>query len=124
MDNPVLSWDSERSQYWPNTPDAPAGELSDLFPIERTFDEWLYSEYAREGVYAPQFAGDRPDGIVRTCQDCHLPRTSGTAVDPAFDPVVRDCTTTDCLPAHVMVGGNTYALELLQDPDWRLAAGM
>ena len=122
VDNPALSWDPEKEEYLPNASGAAAPELEGLFPIERTFDEWLYSEYAQGGVYAPEFAGDLPDGIVRTCQDCHLPRSTGTAVDLALDPVFRDCISTGCLPEHVMVGGNTWAPELLQDPDWRLAA--
>jgi hypothetical protein len=124
VDNPALSWDDARGQYWPNDLDTPAPEFSGnrLFPVERTFDEWLYSQYARGGVYAPRFAGAKADGIVRTCQDCHLPRAVGTAADPAFNPVYRDCQTTGCLPEHVMVGGNTWIPELLQNPDWRLSA--
>jgi hypothetical protein len=46
----------------------------------------------------------------------------GTAADPAFDPEYRDCQTNGCLPEHVMVGGNTWIPDLLQNPDWRLSA--
>jgi hypothetical protein len=46
----------------------------------------------------------------------------GTAADPAFDPEYRDCLTTGCLPEHVMVGGNTWIPELLQNSAWRLSA--
>jgi uncharacterized repeat protein (TIGR01451 family) len=125
VDNPVLSWDGSRGQYWPNPSAMPPQNITggQLFPVERTFDEWLYSDFARGGVYAPRFAGRKPDGIVRTCQDCHLPRATGTATDPAFNPVFRDCQTTGCLPEHTMVGGNTWAPQLLQDPAWRLSAG-
>jgi uncharacterized repeat protein (TIGR01451 family) len=124
VDNPVLSWDAGRGQYWPNEAGTPAPDLGDLlFPVERTFDEWLNSEYARGGVYAPQFAGGKPDGLVETCQDCHLPRATGTATDAAFNPILRDCQTSGCLPEHVMVGGNTWVPQLLQDPSWRLNAG-
>ena len=124
IDNPVLSWDEARGQYWPNASDARAPEFGQgqLFPIERTFDEWLYSDYARGGVYAPQFAGSKPDSIVRTCQDCHLPRATGTAADAAFNPIDRDCQLTGCLPEHTMAGGNTWLPELVQDPRWRLSA--
>ena len=125
VDNPVLSWDEEQGQYWPNTSAMPPQNITgdQLFPVERTFDEWLHSDFARGGVYAPRFAGSKPDGIVRTCQDCHLPRATGTAADPAFNPVFRDCQTTGCLPEHTMVGGNTWTPQLLQDPAWRLSAG-
>ena len=94
----------------------------ELFPVETTFDEWSNSQFAQEGVYDPRFAGAKPNGIVRACQDCHLPRAVGTAADEAFEPVTRDCETSGCLPEHVMAGGNTWVPQLLQDPDWRLNA--
>jgi hypothetical protein len=122
IDNPTLSWDAQRGQYWPNAAGAPAPSLAegDLFPIERTYDEWLRSAYATaEGVYAPQFAGAQADGIVRTCQECHMPRATGVA---ANNGVLRDCVTTGCLPAHTLVGGNTWAPRPLQDTRWRLNA--
>ena len=54
-----------------------------MFPVERTFSEWSLSEYAAGGVYAPQFAGDKPDGIVSTCQDCHMRDVTGRGCEPA-----------------------------------------
>ncbi len=119
VDNPILVWDVGKGQYWPNLSGFAAGEL---FPVERTYDEWLYSDYARQGVYAPRFAGRKADGFVSACQDCHLPRATGIAADPAFNPVTRDCQTTGCLPQHIMVGGNTWIPELIQNPGWRLSA--
>lgn len=120
--NPILSWDASRGQFWPNEMNQPAPDPAQLFPIETTFSEWLYSDYARGGVYAPQFAGSKPDGIVRTCQDCHMLRSVGTAADSAFNPVWRDCQTSGCLPEHTFVGGNTWVPQLLQNPSWRLNA--
>lgn len=122
VDNPVLSWDSSRGQFWPNDSNlaAPSFEQGQLFPIETTFDEWANSDYAAAGVYAPQFAGSKPDGIVRTCQDCHMRRTTGRAADDIYNPVDRDCVTTGCLPAHQLVGGNSWVPQLLQDSRWRL----
>ncbi|MGD9047400.1 MAG: PQQ-dependent sugar dehydrogenase [Anaerolineae bacterium] len=124
VDNPVLSWDPDRLQYWPNAADSPPPEVASgqLFPVERTYDEWLYSDFARGGVYDPRFAARKPGGIVESCQDCHLPRAVGTAADAAFNPVLRDCQTTGCLPKHTMVGGNTWTPQLLQIPAWRLSA--
>jgi hypothetical protein len=122
LDNPTLSWNPESGRYEPNAEDTPAPSFAkgDLFPIERTFDEWLHSDYATvAGVYAPQFAGAKPDGIVRTCQDCHMPRTTGR---PAIGDALRDCVTTGCLPEHTFAGANTWAPQLLQDARWRLAA--
>lgn len=130
VDNPVLSWNEDPpgnapAQYWPNEYDAPAPsyERGDMFPLERTFDEWMASDYAKGGVHAPQFAGAAPDGIVETCQDCHMPRSTGVAAIPSLGPEYRDCQSTGCLPVHTLVGGNTWAPQLLQDPRWRLHNG-
>ncbi|MBI1876949.1 MAG: hypothetical protein HYR94_01710 [Chloroflexi bacterium] len=127
VDNPVLSWNptppnGAPAQYWPNSMDqaAPSFGKGDLFPIERTFDEWLNSQYATTGVYAPQFAGAKPDGMVGACSDCHMPRLTGKAAEDFVNPVFRDCQTTGCLPEHEFVGGNTWAPQLLQDTRWRL----
>jgi hypothetical protein len=73
-------------------------------------------------VGAPQFAGDKADGLVGACQDCHMTRVQGDAADAAFNPTYRDCQTTGCLPEHTLVGGNTWLPTLLQNEDWRLDA--
>jgi len=122
VDNPVLSWDDGRGQYWPNAMDTPTEVVKgDLFPIERTYTEWLLSDYPT-GVVAPVFAGDTPSGTVSACQDCHMERQTGTAADAAFNPTNRDCATTGCLPEHAMVGGNAWVPTLILDPAWRLDA--
>jgi len=79
VDNPLLSWNENPpgggpAQYWPNDMNtaAPSFGKDMLFPVERTYEEWLNSAYADGGVYAPQFAGAKPDGIVASCQDCHM----------------------------------------------------
>jgi uncharacterized repeat protein (TIGR01451 family) len=122
VDNPLLSWDADRGEFWSNPSDtAPDVSRGDLFPIETTFTEWRNSAYP-DGVVAPQFAGAKPDDIVAACQDCHLQRQTGIAADPQFAPVPRDCQTTGCLPEHQIVGGNTWIPSVLQDPSWRLDA--
>lgn len=127
VDNPLLSWNENPPnggppQYWPNSigEAAPSFGKGDLFPLERTYDEWLASDYAKGGVYAPQFAGAKADGIVESCQDCHMERQVGQAAQSFLNPVVRDCETTGCLPAHILVGGNAWIPEILQDTRWRL----
>ena len=129
VDNPTLSWNPDPpgnapAQYWPNELDeaAPSFNKGDLFPLERTYDEWLNSSYAKGGVFAPQFAGAMPSAIIETCQDCHMTRQTGNAAEPTFRPVYRDCNTTGCLPAHVFVGGNAWIPRILQDTRWRLAS--
>jgi hypothetical protein len=51
-----------------------------------------------------------------------MPRETGTAADPAFNPLTRNCQTTGCLPVHTLVGGNTWLPQLLQNSAWRLNA--
>lgn len=128
--NPLLSFDPTRGtegEYWLNPVGQPSPTFDSSaenrpFPIERTFDEWKLSTYATGGVYAPQFAGSKPNGIVETCQDCHMPRVTGQAADPAFNPITRDCRTTGCLPQHDFLGANTWLPDLLQNAAWRLSA--
>lgn len=127
VDNPLLSWTESPpgggpAQYWPNDLDeaAPSFDKGALFPVERTFDEWLNSDYAEGGVYAPQYAGAKPDGIVSSCQDCHMVRQTGYAAETFFNATYRDCNTTGCLPAHVFAGGNAWIPKILQDTRWRL----
>lgn len=122
--NPVLSWDQARGQFWPNEMDTPPPSYGQdqLFPIETTFDEWLNSAFAQGGVYSPRFAGAKPDGIVRTRQDCHMVRATGIAADDAVNPQMRNCLTSGCLPAHIFTGGNSWVPNLLQNPGWQLNA--
>ncbi len=127
VDNPLLSWNENppgggEPQYWPNELGmaAESFERDDLFPVERTYDEWLNSQYAKGGVFAPQFAGAKPGGIVESCQDCHMMRTVGVAAETTFNPTYRNCDTTGCLPAHIFVGGNSWVPTIIQDPRWRL----
>ena len=128
VDNPLLSWNENPpgggpAQFWPNEMNtaAPSFGKDVLFPVERTYEEWLYSAYADGGVYAPQFAGAKLDGMVASCQDCHMVRQTGIAAETFFNPVYRNCNTTGCLPAHVLAGGNSWVPEIIQDPRWRLA---
>lgn len=125
VDNPLLSWNENppnggEPQYWPNEMGAAADSFGkdDLFPVERTYEEWLNSDYANGGVYAPQFAGAKLDGMVASCQDCHMTRQVGNAA--AFSATFRNCNTTGCLPAHVFAGGNSWVPQILQDERWRL----
>jgi len=112
LDNPILEIDpGHANQYWPNPPGAPSEPFDQrqLFPIERTFDEWQLSEFASSAN-------------PKTCQDCHMPDTTGYAADAAFNPIYRDCLTSGCLAQHTLQGVNSWLPELLQMPEWRLNA--
>jgi len=95
--------------YSPNGFDAPHPDMDkrNMFPVERTFSEWSASEYAATGVYAPQFAGDKPDGIVSTCQDCHMRDAAGAGCNEPGAPTRND------LALHDMMGGNYFLPDIL-----------
>ena len=79
---------------------APSYNTYDLFPLERTYSEWLMSEYnTSSGVYAPQFGGNKVH--VYTCQDCHMKDISGVAANK------KEAIFRNDLPYHDMTGGNT-----------------
>ncbi len=96
--------------YTPNTFDEehPDMDLRNMFPIERTYSEWTQSEYAATGVYAPQFAGNKPDGIVSTCQDCHMRDVAGKGSNES------GAKTRSDLGLHDFTGGNTFVLDIIE----------
>jgi hypothetical protein len=79
------------------------GDPTRGFPEQATYDEWAASEYAAQGVYAPQFG--RNKAVVSTCQDCHMPDVSGR--DASLGLVRAD------LPLHELVGANTFVPRVL-----------
>jgi hypothetical protein len=108
VSNPVYSRNSDGT-YSANPFDQPAPSYNtyDLFPVERTYSEWLMSDYnTSSGVYAPQFGGNKQ--YVSTCQDCHLRDISGVAANKTSAVFRND------LPYHDMTGGNTFAPLLIK----------
>jgi hypothetical protein len=97
--------------YAPATLDEehPDMDLRNMFPVERTYSEWTESEYATVGVFAPQFAGNKPDGIVSSCQDCHMRDVNAKGCNQGGAPTRAD------LPLHDFTGGNTFIPDILPD---------
>lgn len=95
--------------YGPNAFDEehPDMNLRNMFPIERTYSEWSRSTYPSAGVYAPQFAGNKPDGIVSTCQDCHMRDVTARGCNEPGAPTRSD------LPLHDLMGGNTFVVDIV-----------
>lgn len=109
VSNPVYNAGATPGDYELNAFDTPHpdGDLRNMFPIERTFSEWSRSAYANGGVYAPQFAGNKPDGIVSTCQDCHMRDVSGAGCSEPGSPTRSD------LGLHDLTGGNYFIPDIL-----------
>ncbi|MFZ1947718.1 MAG: T9SS type A sorting domain-containing protein, partial [bacterium] len=95
--------------YAPNAFDEahPDMNLRNMMPVERTYSEWSRSEYAATGVYAPQFAGNKADGMVSTCQDCHMRDVYAKGANVAGSPRRLD------LPLHDLMGGNTFVPDIV-----------
>jgi len=110
VSNPVFIQVSP-GDYVPNAFDEehPDMDVRNMFPVERTFSEWSQSEYATTGVYAPQFAGAKVDGIVSTCQDCHMRDVVGRGCSEAGTPLRDD------LALHDFAGGNTFVPDIIED---------
>lgn len=100
--NPLFTRDLS-GDYVLNTLDEAASDPTQAFPEQSTYDEWLLSDYATTGVYAPQFGANEP--MVSTCQDCHMPAITGR---DASLGLIRDD-----LPLHSMTGPNTFIPALI-----------
>ncbi|MHC4946703.1 MAG: multiheme c-type cytochrome [Planctomycetota bacterium] len=121
VSNPVFSRQMDGS-YVPNTLGAPHPDMNEhnMFPIERTYSEWLMSDFATVGVQMNgRFGGNHATGIMSSCQDCHMPDTEG--------PGCRNSgTVRPDSPQHALNGGNTWVLHSVRtmdvdgdgQPDW------
>jgi hypothetical protein len=108
ISNPVYQRNPDGT-YTPNEFGQPSETFNtyDLFPMERTYSEWLMSDYnTGAGIYAPQFGGNKT--WVSTCQDCHMRDISGIAASVGMAVYRND------LPHHDLTGGNTFAPEMIK----------
>jgi hypothetical protein len=105
VSNPVMSRQPDGS-YQLNAVNQPhpTQEKLDEFPVERTYSEWTQSDYARRPLDTDgRFGGDKR--FVSTCQDCHMPKITGTACIPVLGGAVRPD-----LPQHNFNGANSWVL--------------
>ncbi len=85
-----------------NNEEHPTHEKVDEFPLERTFGEWAFSDYAVAPLETNgRFGGN--DSNVSSCQDCHMPKTSGYAAREDLGAHFRDDLAT-----HGFNGTNTW----------------
>jgi hypothetical protein len=103
VSNPVFDRVGTGADYAPGPLDQAGGAIASHthMPLERTYSEWKHSAFPA-GVFAPDFAGNRPDGTVSSCQDCHQRDVSGRGCNDAGAPVRAD------LPYHDLTGGNAW----------------
>jgi hypothetical protein len=112
VSNPAFTKDGQ-GIYQPNPFDAAATNFSPHYmaPVERTYSEWVASSYnTPAGVYAPQFAGNRTNGMVSICQHCHMRSSSGYVCNTNINPGVP---MRPDMGLHDMTGGSTWLPGLL-----------
>lgn len=84
----------------------PTGNKLDMRPVERTFSEWAQSTYAIvPGVDAGGRFGGPGQTYVSTCQDCHLPDTTGHGCNYTGAPLRPD------MPRHHLNGAANWVLD-------------
>jgi len=92
--------------YIPNLLARPhaTGKQHDMFPLERTYSEWKNSAFATSGVdMGGRFGGTNT--VVSTCQDCHMPHTTGVGGLGAGP--------RNNLAVHELAGGNTWVQQMV-----------
>ncbi|MFK7883665.1 MAG: GC-type dockerin domain-anchored protein [Phycisphaerales bacterium] len=84
----------------------PTQNKYDMFPVERTYSEWLNSDFAVAPIdMGGRFGGNKLE--VSSCQDCHMPDVSAQGC--RFEPERPD------MPLHSFNGGNTWVLEAIRN---------
>lgn len=132
VSNPLFSGDPEADNYTLNAMGQPISDMADAFPVERTYTEWLLSDYGTEqGVYAPQW-NPAESNYVNSCQDCHMAsvaNASAAARPTDYPPECRvggqsgpfcvNQVTHELVPVHDLTGGNTWVPEMIKiHPDF------
>ncbi len=106
VSNPVFERQPDGT-YAPGDLDTPhpTSLKTDMFPIERTYSEWLNSDFAKGPIdMGGRFGGVNP--LVSSCQDCHMPDAEG--VGCSFGDYRTD------LAQHQFNGGNTWLLNAVR----------
>lgn len=75
------------------------------FPLERTYTEWLLSDFANGGVDMQGKFGGVGVSTVSSCQDCHMPRVEGR--NSPYGPLRPDLAT------HEFAGAAAQVLDLI-----------
>jgi hypothetical protein len=92
----------------------PTQNPHDMMPEQRTYSEWLNSQFAKGGVQFNdgRFGGNHPTGIMQSCQDCHMPKKfTGGCSFWEFDPFFP----RPDMPMHHFAGANTWVLGAVYD---------
>ncbi len=125
VQNPLLTG-STATGYTLDPLGQPIDDMANAFPVERTYTEWLLSDYGTtQGVLAPQWNAENE--YVNSCQDCHMSSVADASAaqrPTTFPPRCQigdengpDCpnqVTHDWVPVHDLTGGNTWVPEMIK----------
>jgi len=92
----------------------PTTDVLQTTPEQRTFSEWLHSDFAAEGVVFEdgRFGGHLPDAPpIRPCQNCHMPPHPGGACELYESPPFFE---RDDIGVHAFAGANTWVLAAIR----------
>ena len=93
--------------------EGPTTNVLDTTPEQRTYSEWLHSDFATTGVVFEdgRFGGSLPDDQpIRSCQNCHMPPQVGGACGFYENPPFFE---RNDVGAHSFAGGNTWVLNAI-----------
>lgn len=115
VSNPLMT--KVGSTYVLNDLDAahPTGEQTQMLPLHRTYSEWLNSYYSTVGVqHNGRFGGNHATGILKDCQDCHMPDMQGYGSNYDFEPFFE----RPDMPQHSFMGSNYWVLNAVRTVDF------
>jgi len=116
VSNPIYSKNAKSGEYQLNALGAahPTQSPMDMFPEQRTYSEWLNSSYVNGVQYADhRFGGNDADGVVSSCQDCHMPKViAGGCRFYEFGPPFFERTD---MPQHSFAGANTWVVQAIRN---------
>ena len=85
----------------------PSANKYDMFPVERTYSEWLMSDFSLAPIdMGGRFGGEKVE--VSTCQDCHMPDRNANACQ--LEP-----TNRPDMPQHAFNGGNNWVIKAVRE---------
>ncbi len=115
LSNPVFELQDDGS-YELTSYDAahPTQNTYEMMPEQRTYSEWLASQFAKGGVQFDdgRFGGEHPTGNMQSCQDCHMPKASGANCAFWYLPDVGERET---MSLHHFTGANSWVLGAVHD---------
>ncbi len=116
VSNPIYSKNAKTGEFQLNALAAahPTQNPGDMFPEQRTYSEWLNSAFPNGVAYADhRFGGNDADGVVSSCQDCHMPKViAGGCRFYEYGPPFFERPD---MPQHSFAGANTWVVQAVRN---------